>query len=111
MEVVPADDDGAGHLRGHDTAGQNATADGNFPSEGAFLICHPQASTPPIKQHRPCAIPRKRTDVSAINGIRRSLEAQTDILVPPLIFGGDLLSDCTTPTSSIRTFHRIYDQG
>lgn len=70
VEVVPADDDGAGHLRGHDTAGQDATTDGNFTSEGAFLI-----------------------NVGSANGIRRRLEAQADILVPPLIFGGDLLSN------------------
>ena len=111
VEVVPADDDGAGHLRGHDTACQDATADGNFTSEGAFLIYRPQASTLPIKHPRPCAISRKRTNVGAANGIRGRLEAQADILVPPLIFGRDLLSNCTTPASNIRTFHRMCNQG
>ena len=51
VEVVPADDDGAGHLRGHDTACQDATADGNFTSEGAFLIYRPRV------RHRQLSIP------------------------------------------------------
>ena len=38
VEVVTADDDSAGHLRRDDTAGQNATTDGDLTSEGALLV-------------------------------------------------------------------------
>ena len=38
MEVVPADDDGAVHLRRHDTAGEDAAADGDVAGEGALLV-------------------------------------------------------------------------
>ena len=35
-----------------------------------------------------------RTDVCATNCLRRRFETQTDILVPPLLFGNDLLATC-----------------
>lgn len=39
-EVVPADDDGAGHLAGRDDlAGEDATTDGDIAGEGALLVC------------------------------------------------------------------------
>lgn len=38
VEVIPTDDDGAGHLGGNDTASQDTTADGNITSEGALLV-------------------------------------------------------------------------
>ena len=38
MEVVAADDDGAGHLGGDDTAGEDASADGDIAGEGALLV-------------------------------------------------------------------------
>ena len=38
MEVVPPDNDGAGHLRRNDAAGQDTTANGNVAGEGALLV-------------------------------------------------------------------------
>ena len=38
MEVVAADDDGAGHLGGDDTAGEDAATDGDIAREGALLV-------------------------------------------------------------------------
>ena len=38
MEVVAADDDGAGHLGGDDTAGEDAATDRDLTSEGALLV-------------------------------------------------------------------------
>lgn len=38
VQVVPADDDSAGHLRGDDTAGEDATADGDLTGERALLV-------------------------------------------------------------------------
>ena len=38
MEVVPPDDNGAGHLRRDDTAGEDAATDGDITSEGALLV-------------------------------------------------------------------------
>lgn len=40
MEVVPSDDNGAGHFGGNNFAGQDTATDGDFTSEWAFLICH-----------------------------------------------------------------------
>ena len=39
VEVVAADDDGAGHLGGDDTAGEDAATDGDIAREGALLVC------------------------------------------------------------------------
>lgn len=38
VQVVPADDDSAGHLRGDHTAGEDATADRNLTGEGTLLV-------------------------------------------------------------------------
>jgi hypothetical protein len=38
VQVVPSDDDCAGHFCRHDLAGEDATTDGNFTGEGAFLV-------------------------------------------------------------------------
>lgn len=38
MQVVPANDERAGHLGGYDPAGQDAPTDGNVTSEGALLV-------------------------------------------------------------------------
>jgi hypothetical protein len=39
VEVFTADDDGAVHLGGHDTAGQDTATDGDETGEGALLVC------------------------------------------------------------------------
>ena len=38
VQVVPSDDDGTGHLRRYDTAGEDTTADGDVACEGALLV-------------------------------------------------------------------------
>ena len=38
VEVVPADDEGAGHLGRDDTAGEDTATDGDVASEGALLV-------------------------------------------------------------------------
>ena len=38
VEVVPADDHSTGHLRRDDATGEDASTDGDFTSEGAFLV-------------------------------------------------------------------------
>ena len=38
VEVVPTDDDRAGHLGGDDTASEDAAADRDLTSEGALLV-------------------------------------------------------------------------
>ena len=59
MEVVTADDNGARHLGGDNTPGEDTTTDGNLTGERTFLVCnHP-------RRHRLWAIPteqKKRTD-------------------------------------------------
>lgn len=39
VEVVAADDEGAGHLRRDDTAGEDTATDGDLAGEGALLVC------------------------------------------------------------------------
>lgn len=39
VEVFTADDDGAVHLGGHNTAGQDTATDGDETGEGALLVC------------------------------------------------------------------------
>ena len=39
VEVVASDDEGAGHLGGDDTAGEDAATDGDIAREGALLVC------------------------------------------------------------------------
>lgn len=39
VEVFTADDNGAVHLGGDDTAGQDTTTDGDQTGEGALLVC------------------------------------------------------------------------
>ena len=39
MEVVTADNDGARHLGGNDTASEDTATDGDVASEGALLVC------------------------------------------------------------------------
>jgi len=41
----------------------------------------------------------ERTNICAVDGFRRCFEAQTDILVPPLLFGRDLLATFINPVS------------
>lgn len=42
VEVFTADDDGAVHLGGHNTAGQDTATDGDKTGEGALLVCRDQ---------------------------------------------------------------------
>ena len=49
----------------------------------------------------------RRTDVCTVDCFRRGLEAKTNILVPPLLLGGDLLATCE---SSLHE-HPAADQG
>lgn len=39
VEVLAADDDGAVHLGGHNSAGQDTATDGDEAGEGALLVC------------------------------------------------------------------------
>ena len=55
VEVVPAYDDGALHLRGNNQSLQDLTTDGDVSGEGALLV-----------------------DVVALNGVSGGVEAQTD---------------------------------
>ena len=59
MQVFTTDNDGAFHLGGHDLTSKNTTTNGNVSSEGTLLI-----------------------NVGTSDGFLRSLETQTDILVP-----------------------------
>ncbi len=43
VEVFAADDDGAVHLGGHNTAGQDTATDGDKTGEGALLVCRDQS--------------------------------------------------------------------
>lgn len=43
VEVFTADDDGAVHLGGHNTAGQDTATDGDETGEGALLVCTVQS--------------------------------------------------------------------
>ena len=49
VEVVPSDDDGAGHLGRHDLAGQNTATDGDVAGEGALLVCPEVNHSSPMK--------------------------------------------------------------
>jgi len=64
VQIISADDDGAGHLGRNDLASEDTTADGDFSSEGALFV-----------------------NVGAVDGFGRGLEAQTNIFVPSLVFG------------------------
>lgn len=101
MEVVTADDEGTGHFRRNDTASQNAATDGDIADERALLVCkgeHARVSRKTWSKEGSA-----RTNVSTANSLCRGLEAQTNILVPPLILSSHLPADCTTQTLSINT--------
>lgn len=79
-EVVPSDDDGSGHLSRRDNlSGEDSASNGDITSEGALLV-----------------------DVGTVDGLGRGLESKTDLLVPPLGLGSDLLSACNIPTPDQR---------
>jgi hypothetical protein len=44
----------------------------------------------------------EHTNICAVDGFRRCFETQTDILVPPLFFGRDLLATFINPVSDRR---------
>ena len=70
VQVVTTDDDGTLHLGRNDGPSKDATTDTDVTSKGALLI-----------------------DVDAIDGLRRGLEPETNILVPAatLTLGNDTL--------------------
>lgn len=39
VEVFPADDEGAVHLCGNDSTGEDTSSNRDFASKGAFLVC------------------------------------------------------------------------
>lgn len=40
MQIISADDDGAGHLGGDDLASEDTTANRDLSGEGALLVCN-----------------------------------------------------------------------
>lgn len=89
MEVVPPDDERAGHLRRDNLAGQNAATDRDVASERAFFVCGALRNL--VWNNLKSA----QTNVCAANGLCGGLEAKTNILVPALLLGGDLLAAWT----------------
>lgn len=91
MEVVPSDNEGTGHLGGNNTASQDTATNRDVASEGALLVYlvvfNKTQSNVRISQQG-----STRTDIGAVDSLRGSLEAETDILVPPLLLGRDLLA-------------------
>lgn len=69
VQVVPSDDDGVGHLGRLDNSGKDSASDRDFTGEGALLV-----------------------NVGTVDGLGGGLESKTDILVPTLGLGVDLLS-------------------
>lgn len=86
VQVVAADDDSTGHLGRDDTASHDTATDGDIAGEGALLVCGPGVHL--------CmyTLEALRTNVSALDRLGRGLEAQTNILIPPLLLSGDLLA-------------------
>lgn len=70
VQVITTDDDGALHLSGDDSSGEDTAADADITSEGALLI-----------------------NVGSSDGLSGGLETQTDILEPAstLALGDDTL--------------------
>ena len=92
VQVVPSNDDSTGHLGRDNTAGQNTTTNRDVTRERALLVFQD-----PDTFVSACLTSRYllgRTNVSAVDRLSRRLEAKTNILVPPLVLGGDLLSAC-----------------
>ena len=69
VKVVPSDDDGVGHLGGPDDTREDSASDRNVTGEGTLLV-----------------------DVGSVDGLSGGLETKTNILVPSLGLGVDLLS-------------------
>jgi len=62
VEIFPTDDDGSGHFGGNHTTSKDSSSDRDLAGKGALFI-----------------------DVGAIDGFGGSLEAKTNILVPPSV--------------------------
>lgn len=62
------------------------------PVNGHFLsvIC---GEFPSVNPDNSSCIHYERTDIRAIDGFRRGLESETNILVPPFLLGHSLLSN------------------
>ena len=94
MEVVPSNDDGVGHLGGLYDSGKDSASDRDFTGEGALLVYKHgpgrRRSVPGLYHHTTRT--RRLTDVSPVDGLGGGLETKTDILVPTLGPGVDLLS-------------------
>jgi len=104
VEVVPSDDDGVGHLGRLHNSGKDSASDRDFTSEGALLVYMYETSNKPpgiisvvCRQQLGAGLCRL-TDVSSVDGLGRGLEAKTDILVPTLGPGVDLLSAYAQPS-------------
>lgn len=69
VKVFPPNNNGPGHFGRNHSASEDSTSDGDLSGEGTFLV-----------------------NVRSIDGFGRSLEAETNILVPPSIFRGDLFA-------------------
>ena len=96
VEVVPSNDDGVGHLGRLYDSGKDSASDRDFTGEGALLVYR---HGPGRRQRR--SVPElyhglmrtgRLTDVSPVDGLGGGLETKTDILVPTLGPGVDLLS-------------------
>lgn len=85
VEVVPPDDDCAGHLRRDNLARQDTATNRDVTSERALFVCG-ELNKPQVYDSS------RRTNVCAANGLCGGLEPQADILVPALLLGGDLLA-------------------
>lgn len=97
MQVISSDDDGVGHLDRVDHPSQNTSTDGDVTGEGAFLVW--QFETSDVLVSAPSSqlggaerVIGEHTDVGTVDGLSGSLESQTDVFVPTLGFGGDLLT-------------------
>lgn len=100
VKVVPTNDDSASHLRRDDTAGQDATTDGNIPSERALLVWKQRFAS----ARRVVEEPERRTNVGTLNRLSGGLESKTNVLVPPLLLGGYLLTGCSLSLHKYSTF-------
>lgn len=69
VEVLSSDDDSVGHLSRVDDTVKDSASDRDVTSEGALLV-----------------------DVGAVDGLVGGLETETDILVPSLSLGSNLLA-------------------
>lgn len=80
VEVLSSDDDSVGHLGRVDDTVKDSASNRDIASEGALLV-----------------------DVGAVDGLIGGLETETDILVPSLSLGSNLLAACKQPMPHIKS--------